>query len=97
MKNAIAAHRWPAATLNPAKLTLAIHTLNVSLGGYSLYAYVPVHAVTQADDGLSWSVMTNRGSVKANKVVFATNAYSQAVVPEIKDLIMPTRGVFFCC
>ena len=86
------AHRWPAATLNPAKLTLAIHTLNTKLGGYSIYAYAPVHAVSQADDCVSWTVTTNRGSVKAGKVVFATNAYSQAVVPELKDLIIPTRG-----
>ena len=36
--------------------------------------------------------MTPRGSVKAKQVVFATNAYSQALVPEMKDLIVPTRG-----
>ena len=93
MKSAVAAHRWPAATLNPAKLTLAIHTLNQSLGGYSLYAFAPVHSVEHSDDEAHWTVMTSRGSVKASKVVFATNAYSQALLPEMKDLIVPTRGM----
>jgi glycine/D-amino acid oxidase-like deaminating enzyme len=89
---AIAAFKWRAATLNPAKLTLGIHTINTSLGGYELFAYAPVHSVAQDADGVSWSVVTPRGSVKAGKVVFCTNAYSQAVVPELEGLIIPTKG-----
>jgi hypothetical protein len=89
---AIAAFKWKAATLNPAKLTLGIHTINTSLGGYELFAYAPVHSVAQDADGVSWSVVTPRGSVKAGKVVFCTNAYSQAIVPELEGLIIPTKG-----
>ena len=89
---AIGGYKWPAATLNPAKLTLGIHTLNTQQGGCELYAYAPVHSVSQAEDGESWSVKTPRGSVKAGKVVFATNAYSQAVVPELEGLITPWRA-----
>lgn len=89
---AIGAYKWPAATLNPAKLTLGIHTLNMERGGYELYAFAPVHSVTQAEDGKSWTVTTPRGSVKAGKVVFATNAYSQAIVPELEGLITPWRA-----
>ena len=62
------------------------------MGGYDLFAYAPVHSVSQAEDGVSWRVTTPRGSVTAGKVVFATNAYSQAIVPELSGLIIPTRG-----
>lgn len=82
---------WPAATLNPAQLTLSIHTDNLSLGGYELYSWAPVRQVVEADQG-RWKVMTSRGSVIADKVVFATNAYSQALIPELKDLLTPMRG-----
>lgn len=36
--------------------------------------------------------MTQRGSIRTTKVVFATNAYSQAVVPELEGLIVPWRA-----
>ena len=39
-----------------------------------------------------WRVETQRGAIETDKVVFATNAYSQALVPELKDLIVPMRG-----
>ena len=83
---------WQAATLNPAQLTLSIHTENESLGGYELYAWAPVHKVTDADDG-KWNVQTSRGSVLAEKVIYATNAYSQALIPELEGLITPMRGM----
>ncbi|WVR03558.1 hypothetical protein IAU60_000550 [Kwoniella sp. DSM 27419] len=84
--------KWTAGTLNPAKLTLGIHTLNMQRGGYRLYAYAPVHEVTQADDGQAWNVKTPRGSVKATKVIYATNAYSDALLPELAGLVVPTRA-----
>jgi glycine/D-amino acid oxidase-like deaminating enzyme len=82
---------WQAATLNPAQLTLSIHTENLSLGGYELYSWAPVHKVSEAT-GDRWEVHTPRGSVLADKVVFATNAYSQALIPELEGLITPMRG-----
>jgi glycine/D-amino acid oxidase-like deaminating enzyme len=82
---------WQAATLNPAQLTLSIHTENQTLGGYELYAWAPVHKVTDANHG-KWNVQTSRGSVLADKVIYATNAYSQALIPELEGLITPMRG-----
>jgi glycine/D-amino acid oxidase-like deaminating enzyme len=82
---------WQAATLNPAQLTLSIHTENLSLGGYELFSWAPVHNVSEATRD-RWEVHTPRGSVLADKVVFATNAYSQALVPELEGLITPMRG-----
>ena len=84
---------WQAATLNPAQLTLSIHNENKSLGGYELYAWTPVHNVSDADDG-KWNVQTSRGSVAADKVIYATNAYSQALIPELEGLITPMRGMY---
>lgn len=89
MKNS---YGWQAATLNPAQLTLSIHKENASLGGYELYSWAPVHNVTEAS-GANWDVHTSRGSVLADKVVFATNAYSQALIPELEGLITPMRGM----
>ena len=96
----VGAFSWSAATLNPAQLALAIHQLNVSEGGYRLFSHCPVIRVDEAgaSDGSGrdvdgkWSVVTARGTVKATKVVFATNAYSQAVVPELEGLIVPWRA-----
>ncbi|KAK4688190.1 hypothetical protein P7C73_g1922, partial [Tremellales sp. Uapishka_1] len=88
----VGAYKWKAATINPAKLTLKISEMNTAMGGYELYAWTPAHGVRQAGDGTSWVVQTSRGNVKAGKVVFATNAYSQSVVPELKDLVVPTRA-----
>lgn len=82
---------WDAATLNPAQLTLSVHTENVSLGGYDLFAWTPVQRVVKGK-GKAWSVETKRGAIETDKVVFATNAYSQALIPELKDLIVPMRG-----
>ncbi|OCF36345.1 hypothetical protein I316_02220 [Kwoniella heveanensis BCC8398] len=84
--------KWWAGTLNPAKLTLGIHQSNVSQGGYKLYAYAPVHGVVQSDDGVSWDVMTPRGVVRAKKVIHATNAYCDALLPELEGLVVPTRA-----
>ncbi|KAI7187117.1 FAD dependent oxidoreductase superfamily [Hortaea werneckii] len=36
---------------------------------------------------------TDRGSVEAKKVVFATNAYSSALLPEFANHIVPVRGI----
>ncbi|WRT63779.1 uncharacterized protein IL334_000704 [Kwoniella shivajii] len=84
--------KWWAGTVNPAQLTLGIHELNLALGGYSLFAYAPVHRVTQSEDGVSWDVQTPRGKVRAKKVVYATNAYSDALLEEMDGLIVPHRA-----
>lgn len=94
IKGTTGAFAWRAATLNPAQLTLAIHTQNVSKAGdgYRMFSHTPVLRVDEGDKGKKWSVVTSRGIVKADKVVFATNAYSQAVVPELEGLIVPWRA-----
>ena len=48
---------------------------------------------TAADADGWWRLFTARGTIKARKVVIATNAYTQALLPEYKDRIIPYRAV----
>jgi len=46
-----------------------------------------------AGDGqLGWTVITERGVVRAGSVVLATNGYTAALAPEFQEVIMPFRG-----
>lgn len=41
-----------------------------------------------------WTVTTSsRGSIKAKKAIFATNAYTSALLPQYKGKIVPVRGM----
>lgn len=42
-----------------------------------------------------WTVKTPRGSIKARQVVFASNAYTSAILPMYSGKIVPVRGA--CC
>ncbi|KAK8869484.1 hypothetical protein IAR55_000049 [Kwoniella newhampshirensis] len=89
---AVGAYEWPASTVNPAKFCYGIHRTNFSLGGYSLFTHTPVTGVTavqDAQDEYRWSVNCTRGSVRAAKVVYATNAYTKLILPEMDGLITP--------
>lgn len=48
-----------------------------------------------ADADGFWTVTTDRGEVKAKKVILTTNAYTSAILPEYQDQIIPYRAV--CC
>ncbi|KAK1140436.1 sterol homeostasis protein [Aspergillus melleus] len=74
---------------------LVMHLLKRAvLGGANLQTYTPVHRVSESPsvDG-KWTVETSRGSIRAKKVVFASNAYTAALAPEYKNHIVPVRGV----
>ncbi|RJE22484.1 FAD dependent oxidoreductase [Aspergillus sclerotialis] len=40
-----------------------------------------------------WLVQTDRGIIKARKVVVASNSYTPAILPEYRDQIIPYRAV----
>ncbi|ORY28951.1 FAD dependent oxidoreductase [Naematelia encephala] len=84
---ALGSYVWPAASIHPLKLCLGVHRKNMALGGYSLYTHCPV--VSVAKDCDSWLVSTVRGQIKAGKVVFATNAYTSLLLPELAKMIEP--------
>ena len=83
---------WPAASLNPAKLCLAIHAMSLQLG-LQLVTHTPVYSVTSSDE--AWSVNTSRGAIISPKVVHCTNAYSGALLDEVKPFVTPVRGESF--
>ncbi len=56
-----------------------------------LYTETMVHSATEDDSGVN-VLETSRGTLKATKVIFATNAYTTALLPEYKDVITPRRG-----
>ncbi|KAL7415152.1 FAD dependent oxidoreductase-domain-containing protein [Mrakia frigida] len=80
---------WPAASLNPAKLCLAIHAMSLQLG-LELFTHTPVYSVTSSDE--EWSVNTSRGSIQSPSVVHCTNAYSGALLDEVKPFVTPVRA-----
>ena len=74
---------------------LVLHLLNRAVqDGVNLQTHTPVNSVSEwrDEDGL-WTVNTPRGSVRARTIIFATNAYSAALLPELKNKIVPVKGI----
>ncbi|KAF2482336.1 FAD dependent oxidoreductase [Neohortaea acidophila] len=62
--------------------------------GVNLQTHTPVEAVSSEPDKEGrWTVQTPRGAVLASKVVFATNGYTTALLPELAQKIVPVRGI----
>ncbi|QOU19318.1 hypothetical protein BRETT_003465 [Brettanomyces bruxellensis] len=53
---------------------------------------VTVTDVQYLRDVEKWFLETPRGNIIANKVVIATNAYTAAILPEFKGVIVPVKG-----
>ena len=93
VKGAKACYTHTAASIYPYKLIL--HLLSkVVKEGANLQTRTPVTSVSDKPllDG-RWLVTTDRGSVKAKKVIFATNAYTSSLAPQFRGHIVPNRGV----
>lgn len=59
--------------------------------GMNVQTYTTVTNIETMKDG-TYLVHTNRGSVKTEKVVLATNGYTAALAPEFEDKIIPVKG-----
>ncbi|KAM0468248.1 hypothetical protein ACHAP7_011077 [Fusarium lateritium] len=71
---------YPAFTQNP--YLLVCEMLELSLGkGLNLQTNTTVTTIDQGDD--LWSVHTQRGAVQARNVILATNAYTNALYPQL--------------
>jgi glycine/D-amino acid oxidase-like deaminating enzyme len=67
----------------------------VSLG-VNLQTFTPVTSISAAPASAQdhrWLVQTPRGTVKASTIIYATNGYTSALVPEMKHKIVPVRGM----
>lgn len=62
--------------------------------GANLQTKTPVTSISDQPlaDG-RWLVCTNRGDIKATKVLLATNGYTANIAPQFKDHIVPVRGI----
>ncbi|EMR69616.1 putative fad dependent oxidoreductase superfamily protein [Eutypa lata UCREL1] len=82
-----AAHLWPLKMVQQLVEKLLEKGLN-------LQANTPVKSVssTRNSQGL-WTIETERGTIAAHKVVYATNGYTAQVLPEYTDRIVPVRGI----
>ncbi|KAI5458905.1 FAD dependent oxidoreductase-domain-containing protein [Mariannaea sp. PMI_226] len=93
MKGAACCFSFTAAHLWPSKL---VHQLTGKLisKGLNLQTNTPVSSVSPVrdDDGM-WTVDTPRGSIRAAKLVCATNAYTAQILPEYASKIVPVRGI----
>lgn len=88
--NTTAAIIAPTASVWPYRLVTALLKKCID-NGLSLHTNTPVIDVTKTDGG-KWKVDTSRGTITAAKVVIATNAYTKALLPEFKGLIVPVKG-----
>ena len=87
--HAVAVH--PTGSFWPYKFATSLLRLCIDKFSLNLQTNTPVQSVLPSGDG-NWTIETGRGSVKATKVVFATNAYTSTLLPEFTDKIVPVRG-----
>ncbi|KAH7118351.1 FAD dependent oxidoreductase [Dactylonectria macrodidyma] len=84
---------YTAGHMFPYKLIL--HLLSKAIeAGVNLQTHTPVTAVTKTPDGEGYLTLTTpRGTVRASKIVYATNGYTSSILPEFVDKIVPVRGI----
>ncbi|KAI0490854.1 FAD dependent oxidoreductase [Xylaria cf. heliscus] len=92
VRGAVSVYTFPAAVIWPYKMVM--HLLAAAVrAGVNLQTHTPVRAVSPEADGDGyWTLETSRGTIKAQRVVFATNAYTSGLLPEYVDAILPSRG-----
>ena len=93
MKGAKGCFTYTAGHIFPYKLVHGL--LSRALDhGVNLQTNTPVTAVTREPDAQGYlTLTTQRGSIRAKKIVYATNAYTSAILPEYVDKIVPVRGI----
>lgn len=74
---------------------MVMHLLKGAVAkGANLQTHTPVTSVaeTASADG-RWQVNTARGSIRAKKILYATNAYTPHLAPQFQNKIVPVRGI----
>ncbi|KAJ0375455.1 hypothetical protein COL26b_006336 [Colletotrichum chrysophilum] len=93
VKGALSCFTFTAGHIWPYKMVM--HFLKgVVQKGANLQTHTPVTHISENPllDG-RWEVSTARGSIKAKKVLLATNGYTSHLAPEFKNHIVPVRGI----
>ncbi|BDD62125.1 hypothetical protein MAP00_007115 [Monascus purpureus] len=96
VKGAKACLSSPAGTLWPYKFILGlvekITQTDADADAVNIQALTPVTSVTSESSNLH-TIHTSRGTIHASKVIYATNAYTSALLPEYAANIVPCRGI----
>lgn len=63
--------------------------------GLNLQTNTPVHHISDSPSPTDnrYAITTPRGTIRAKKIVLATNAYTQSIAPQYADKIVPIRGM----
>ncbi|KUI55502.1 putative oxidoreductase OrdL [Cytospora mali] len=92
IKGAKGAFSVPACSFWPYKFVTGLLERSIARNDrLNLQTETPVLSVQTTEDGSS-VVHTARGSVRGKKVIFATNAYTAALLPEYHGIITPYKG-----
>ena len=92
MEGAKAALSEPVCSLWPYKFVAGLLSKLVAARDVELHTWTPVTAVKESEEGGSTVLHTPRGSIKARKVVFATNAYTAGICDQYMGKIIPTKS-----
>jgi len=90
----VGAISFPAYALSPYKFVCRL--LELCIGkGINLQTNTPVLEISQSSARGSckwWTAHTDRGDIRAEEVILATNAYSSALYPPLAKFLIPTRA-----
>ncbi|KAG6916230.1 hypothetical protein DXG01_007813 [Tephrocybe rancida] len=90
------AYRHPGNNIWPLKLVTQLYKFAKKLNpDLKLYTNTPVTSISRdVSSAHLWSLSTPRGSIRANYVIHATNAYTSHLLPHMHGPkgIIPTRG-----
>jgi glycine/D-amino acid oxidase-like deaminating enzyme len=92
VKDAKACASYTAGTIWPYKFIMALLRKVLASGKVNLQTNTPTTPIHQEPDG-TWRIDTPRGSIRAKKVVHASNAYVSALLPEYSKIIIPYKGI----
>jgi glycine/D-amino acid oxidase-like deaminating enzyme len=94
VKGVKASATYEAASLDPYKFILALLQRVLEMGKQvNLQTHTPATALHEDSVNGGWIVETPRGSIKAKKIVHASNAYVSTLLPEYTKSIIPCRGI----
>jgi len=89
---AVGAVVFTAGKLSPYKLVSHILEKGVRAQSLNLQTTTPATKVSRSGNGNKWAVETPRGTVLADRVVFATNAHTAHLLPVFQGWIYPVRA-----
>ncbi|KAL1296941.1 hypothetical protein AAFC00_004547 [Neodothiora populina] len=88
-----ACYAWSASTLYPWKLAAHIMRENLKNGVNLQTRTVAAFVKPSSENPGKWMVQTDRGEIECGQVIHATNAYSPALEPSLRDLIRPSPHI----